>query len=332
MSVEVFLQNAPWLGLMMLGFLGSALFSGIETGCYAVSRIKLHLLSQHGDPAARRLERWLEKPQSLLSTLLIGNNVCNYMGTFGLAVLLNNAGFSDLAQVFLNILIVTPLLLILGETLPKDLFAGYSDKLLYPLTPFIGVTKRLLTWVGLVPLVTLFGAGVLRLLGGGSGGALAHPRRRVQALMREGVGQVVTHEQSDLLERVFLAERRLVGDETVPWSAVQTVSIGATAAELFALAQRSSRSRLPVVDPDGRVVGVLDLFEMLLFTPEECPALAELLNPAAYISPYTGLRTAWAAFQANGWGLAIVGDPEKPVGVVTMKDLVEPITGELIRW
>ena len=183
-----------------------------------------------------------------------------------------------------------------------------------------------------MPLITLFGIGVLKLLGGSSSGALSHPRRRVQALMREGAGGVVTNEQSDLVERVFYAERRLVNDEAVPWSAVQTVGEDAATADLFALAQQSQRSRLPVVNAAGHVVGVLDLFELLLFTPQDCPPLRQLLKPAAYISPYTGLRTAWAAFQSNGWGLAIVGDPERPVGVVTMKDLVEPITGELVRW
>ena len=321
-----------WLAVMTVGFLGSAAFSGVETGCYAVNRVKLHLLASQGHRTAVRLESWLERPRSLLSTLLIGNNLCNYLGTFGLAVLLQTAGFTDTEQAVLNILIVTPLLLIFGETLPKDLFAGYTERLLYPLVPVVAVVKAALTYCGLVPLVAAFGDLVVRLLGGGDSAALAHPRRRVQALMREGVGHgVITHQQSDLMERVFLAERRTVADEMVPWAEVRTVDRGTPAAELFAIAEATSRSRLPVTH-GGRVVGVLDVFELLLHTADDCPPLERLMQPAAFVLPRLGLRSGWRAFQTHGWGLAVVGTDERPLGVVTMKDLVEPVTGELLRW
>ena len=321
-----------WIGVMGVGFLGSAAFSGIETGCYAVNRVKLHLLASQGTRSAVRLESWLQRPRSLLSTLLIGNNLCNYLGTFGLAVLLQRAGFSDSQQAVLNILIVTPLLLVFGETLPKDLFSGYTEKLLYPLVPVVAVVKGGLTLCGLVPLVAAFGDLVVRMLGGGNSAALAHPRRRVQALLREGLGHgVITHQQSDLLERVFLAERRTVADEMVPWAGVRTVAADTPPDALFDLAETTSRSRLPVVR-DGQVVGVLDVFELLMHTRGDCPPLDTLTRPAAFVLPRLGLRSGWRAFQTHGWGLAVVGTAERPLGVVTMKDLVEPIVGELVRW
>ena len=64
----------------------------------------------------------------------------------------------------------------------------------------------------------------------------------------------------------------------------------------------------------------------------EAPPIAELMREPLWITPDTPLRDALAKLQQSRAAIAIVGDGETPLGVVTIKDLVEPITGELVRW
>src|SRR5690606_32443968 len=103
-------DNFEWMVIMCLGLMGSALYSGLETGSYSLNRVRLQVLRHQGWRSARTLDRLLHNPVTLLSTLLIGNNIMNYMGTAGLAVLLEDAGYSEWQTVALNCLIVTPLL------------------------------------------------------------------------------------------------------------------------------------------------------------------------------------------------------------------------------
>ena len=331
---------ALWGPLMLAGFAGSAYFSGVETGVYTINRVRLHLLDARGVVPAVRLRKLVDEPARLLAVLLIGNNAMNYLGTFGLAVLLEAAGVRGWQAVVLNVACVTPLLFVLGETLPKDLFAAHGDRLLYPLSGSIRFFERVFTWTGGVPLVNGFGALALRLVGGseqrespGGQAAVRHPRRQVQALVREGLGQgVLTGEQSDLLERVFRAEGRTVGGEATPWADVVTAGPGDTVAVLRERAGRTSRSHLPIVNAAGRVTGWVDLFEVLRSDPDAGVQLAELRRSVPFLVPETTVYAAIERFQKGRWTLAVVGSPDRPLGVVTMKDLVEPVTGELLRW
>ena len=159
---------STWIPLMLLGFLGSAYFSGVETGVHAQPRAAAPARCAEGAgggppaPAGGR-------PARLLAVLLVGDNAANYLGTFALAVLLEAAGISGWWAILLNVGLVTPMLFVFGETLPKDLFAAHGDRLLYRLSGSIRVFERLFSLTGGVPLVNVFGRLALRLVGEGPG-------------------------------------------------------------------------------------------------------------------------------------------------------------------
>lgn len=334
-----------WIGVMLAGFAGSALYSGMETGAYTINRVRLHVLADRGQRAAVGLRNLLDRPGTLLSTLLIGNNVANYLGTAGLAVLLEAMALSDWQSILLNTLIVTPLLFVFGETLPKDTMAAHADRLMPPLTPLLSGSRWLFTFTGLVPVVRLFSAGVLRLMKQPGGDAAFPPRKRVEMLVREGVGHgILSDEQSAIVDRVLRLGGRTVRQEMVPWSEVLAVRVDDPPSRLWELADRSSRSRFPVVDglggsgasgasgDSGGVVGMIDVFDALLHGPSDCPPIRALMSEAHTLPIETPLRQALHLFQDKGLAIAVVTDHGRPVGVVTVKDLVEPITGNLNSW
>ena len=320
---------------MIAGFFGSALYSGLETGTYSLNRVRLQLLAHQGDGPARRLTRLLNNRTALLTTLLIGNNLTNYMGTAGLAVILEHRGFGQWSTILLNTLIVTPLLFVFGETLPKDLFSAHSDRLMYRLAPVLNFSQRLFTWTGFVPIIGRFTALLMQTLGGKGRDAALHPRRQMEALVKEGIGYgLLSQEQSVIVERVLGLARYSVGDQVVPWSNVSTICLSDDPALLWNLARRTGRSRFPVLDKHNQVVGVVDTTEALVHSSDSCIPIPQLMSEPYRLDVNCPLREGLNRLQRRPDTLAIVTRKEgnQPVGIVTIKDLVEPITGELANW
>lgn len=323
-----------WSVLAVIGIAASALYSGLETGAYSLNRVRLQIRDHHREPAARTLRKLLANPTLLLSTLLIGNNLANQIGVSSLAVILNTAGFNPWQTILLNTLIIAPLLFIFGETLPKDTFAAYCDRLMYRLSPVLTGSRWLFTITGLVPVVTTFSWLAMKLTGGSGQFAPSHPRRQVELLVQEGVGHgLLSDDQSDIVTRVLGMGGSTARDVMVPWHRVHKLRVYQPATVIWKRGGISPHSRLPVINRAGVVVGVIDVLDVLLRDPGNRPSLGKLVAPAIRISASMPLRAALQEVRRSRVALAIVtGHHNEPIGIVTVKDLIEPITGKLADW
>lgn len=109
--------------LFLLALRMSAFYSGCETGFYRVSTMQLTIRSQQGDTWARWLHWFTIRPERFVATTLVGNNIANYMITWSLglgiaAVVSESSGVGELVATFL----VTPVVFVFGELIPKSLF------------------------------------------------------------------------------------------------------------------------------------------------------------------------------------------------------------------
>lgn len=327
------LEFLLWCATGLFGLTLSALCSGAETGLYRVNRIRLHLLDHGGDARARIMRRLLDDPTETLATLLIGNNIANYLQATAVTVLLAGAGYNDAAVLFITTFAVTPFVLIFCEILPKDLFAAHADSL-------TRLTSRPVLWmrlalraVGFLPAVSLVSNLSAKLLGRARNNALSQPRHQLELLVQEGVGHgLLSDEQSAMVDRVLDLGERRVASEMVPWSKVVKVRVEESAQGLWRLADTTSTSRLPVVDATGKVIGVLSFYDVLTHERDRCPPIASLMKPPILLETGATLREALARLKNVRGALAVVVERGQPVGIVTIKDLVEPITGELASW
>ncbi len=316
--------------LSLIGIVLSAVFSGLETGLYTINRVRLIVHASRNDRRAVRLQDEIDHPNRLLTTLLLGNNIANYAGTFGVAAILTRLDFTPVQVVVANAAILVPLLFVFGETLPKDLFRTHTDRWSYRWSGFLVVSRRLLTWIGLGPIVQGFGTIVVRVVGGNL--ALAPTaRQRISQLIKEGIGVGVLREsQTALFDRALSIRDRTVADEMTPWTDVATIS--AEVQPQVRLEQlKLNYTRLPVVDTSSQVCGVLSLLDALL---EPNKPTGELMAEAMTLSPGTSVQAALGMMRSRHQPLAIVVESatERPLGLVTLKDLVEPITGDLAAW
>jgi CBS domain containing-hemolysin-like protein len=324
-----------WLLLALVGFTGSALYSGLETGAYRLNRVRLQIREHRHERAARTLRRLLATPTTLLTTLLIGNNIANYLGATALTVLLERFELSDWQVILLNVALITPILFVFGETLPKDLFAAHADRLMYPLAWVLSGSQRLFKCLGLLALIGAFTTLAMRLFRGHAKAQPFHPRRHVEALVKEGLGHgLISDEQSLIVERALSLSRLTLEQEMTPWKRVVTVKADEPAARLWTLAQESPRTRFPVVDGQGAVVGLVDLKQVLSRgrAAAQGQTIAQGMKPPFMLERSLPLREALRQLQRGHEALAIVTDRGQPVGVASVKDLIEPIVGELANW
>lgn len=317
--------------LTLAGITMSALCSGIETGTYTVNRVRLAVRAGRGERSAQRLSRELQHPERVLTTILIGNNIANYAGSFGLAAIIGSMHLPEWQAVALNALVLTPVLFVFGETLPKDLFRTHTDQWTYRLTPLLVGMRRLFTLAGLLPLVERFGRLVTRVAGGGDRMPVA-ARERMSQLIQEGAGAGALSEvQATLADRALALRELTVAGEMIPWSDVRTIRVDASPAEREAMIRRLPHTRLPVVNARGEVVGILNTLDACL--DRERPT-ERLMYPPYTLPANARITQALRAIRAARRNMAIVLDPRtsRPVGIVTLKDLVEPVIGELGAW
>ncbi|HBZ96590.1 MAG TPA: hypothetical protein DEO57_01950 [Phycisphaerales bacterium] len=313
--------------LILVGLLGSAFYSGMETGLYTINRVRLTVRAGHGDGNAAWLERIIGRPIMMLTVLLLGNNIANYASSFGITGLLDAAGISPVGAIFINAAILIPLLFIFAEVLPKELWRTQTDRWSYRGAPLLRGTNRLLTVIGLVPLV----AAVARLTGTDSNSMVSSSKNRLVQLLREGVDAgVLSESQVTLLDRAMAMQDLNVTGEMVPWSDVRTLPADLRGDARLDALEGHNYTRRPVLDRDDRVIGVVTVLDILL-DPEQ-PTRALMTEPLT-LAASTSVPEALELLRTAKQTIAFVEDRGgRPVGIVTMKDLVEVLTGELEAW
>lgn len=318
------------LNLALLGccLLVSGIYSGSETGIYSLSRVRVDIEAQQGLGSARRVQRLLRDKTGLVITLLIANNLVNqattYLGRDILDYLLVPVG----AQEVVLTLLLTPLLFLCGELLPKDFFRRRPHTLVGAIAPLLRATQLVTLPLGLLLRAIVF---PLERLVGLELGELTRVRsreERVLELLRE---HETDRSRTERMARNVLGLRSLRVDRVmVPWARVHTLAAGLGREEAYATLAEGPNTRVPVCTPEGRVEGYVHQLEVLSAGPDAAPQ--EWLRPMLALAPEVPLDRALARLQAEGQRMALVGTPEQPLGLVTVKDLVEEISGELARW
>jgi putative hemolysin len=121
-----------------------------------------------------------------------------------------------------------------------------------------------------------------------------------------------------------------VGQEMRPWRTVAAIPEASSGEQRARAFLQSSASRLPVFAADGRVIGTVAAVDHL--AAPEAPNRA-IMQPALHLGSRMSALEAIQAMRRERVQLAIVADrPDRPLGIVSMKDLVEPLVGDLAAW
>ncbi len=229
-------------------------------------------------------------------------------------------------------LIFTPLLLTLGEIVPKSVYQQGANRLapivIHPLRMF----KLLLYPV--IAIFSLVARLVARLAGGRAAGHnLFITRQQVRTVveMADRGAHVDMFDQARIRRAARFADTS-VGEAMVPMAEVIAVDRRYDTRTAFGLVRRHGYNRLPVYERSiGNVVGVVTLTVWDLMDRElEDRPLEELTKPALYVSPLQNIDEVLPMLREREDHMAVVVDEfGSAIGIIRMEDILEEVVGEI---
>lgn len=317
--------------LLALGFgfclLCSALYSGSELGFYSLSRVQVDLDARRGLRSARQARWLLRDDAALLITILIGNNLA-----LEVATLLADEAFSELLSsptqvALLTTAVLSPLVFLFGEALPKELFRRRPHGLLPLATPLVA-GSRVVFWP-LERLLRGLSWALERSLGVRPGpGRRAAGRDSVLSYLAEGQRMGALSQRAAALAHNTLALRTIpITQAMVPWERVHCLEAEESDQELRESVRRARHSRLPVVSVQGGVLGYVHQLDVLV--ADSSVSVLDSLRDLPFVPASCSVAQALSSLRVSGKRAAVVGDSLGPLGLVTLKDLVEEISGDL---
>jgi Mg2+/Co2+ transporter CorB len=316
-------------GLIFLLVILSAYFSGSETAMMALNRYRLKHLANEGHGGAKRASRLLERPDRLLSVILIGNNLANFSAA-SLATLIAINIFGD-NGVAIAPVACTIVFLIFAEVAPKTISAAYPEKVALPSSYILQVLL-----VALFPLVWLvngFANSMLRLIGikqeDQTDDHLSHEELRT--VVFEG-SKIASHPQNMMLGVLDLANVT-VEDIMVQRTEIFGIDIEDDIEDILTQLRSAQHTRLPVFNGNiNKIIGILHLRNVtkLLHEKEITKALILQVTEEPYFVPEnTSLQTQLINFQKRKERLALAVDEYGDIqGIVAIEDILEEIVGE----
>lgn len=319
-------MNASLLGVAVC-LVFSGLFSGVETAFTSLSLFQVESIKKRRRGGAL-VERLAKRPDELIATILIGNNIVNILAS----VLATNWAldrWGDAALAFVTGAL-TFLVLIFGEVTPKRLAIAHNEAFAVMLAPFLFVCTKLFR--PLVVVVNAISSLVTRIFGKPGKNELSMETMVQMLSIAEHMG-VVDYAEASMVKNVFR-----LGATTV--QAVMTHRM-----DVFSLDKRTSaedacravmgfgHSRIPVYDREReRVVGVVALRLAIneVLEGRGSRPLAEFMDEPLYVMPTKSLGELFKLFRSKRESYAVVIDEYGGLaGVVTMRDLVEEIIGTI---
>ena len=271
--------------------------------------------------------------RGLLITILIGNNLAVELASrFGESIALRLGVAPGWKEVIVT-LALTPFLFLFAELVPKDLFRRRPHALTPLYAPFLALSKLVYLPLAL-PLRGLSRAVERRLRLSAEELEAARGRLAFLSFLAEGAAAgAVTKDVERMVHNAFALAETPVTHALVAWPRVLTVRADRPEAELREAILHAPYSRLPVVEdgPDGPVVRRYVL-QLDVLGAEPGVGVLELARPLPELGPDVPIDRALGTLRKSGQRVALVGTAEAPLGLVTLKDLVEEISGELDRW
>jgi len=319
----------------------SGLFSGAETGIYQLSRLRLRLGIEKRRLSFVILGKTVRDSAGLLLSILIGNNLTHYIVTSIVTyILLKQMEVEHTAELFAT-LITAPTLFVFSELIPKTIFFYRADSVMPYIAPVLFAFHKLFSWCGVVPLLKIFSRIFAKLIG------LPIPAKTVMAAVRRPHIKAIIQ---DTREEGFLSSvqidiiNRLVGISNIsitsvmtPINKAATVERNSDKSALLEKLKKCAFTRLPVVDRwPANIVGFVNIYDCLS-SPEQFTNIDNFIKPIRKLRAGTTVIDAINIMQSENQRIVLVtrighAGRERPIGIVTMKDLVEELLGELAEW
>ena len=307
----------------------SAYFSATETAFSTFNRIRVKNMAEKGNKKAALALKLSDNYDSLISTILIGNNIVNILASAMATLLFTEllTGNADLAAT-VSTAVLTVVILVFGEISPKTMAKNNPENFVLFSAPIIKIFK-----VILAPFNFVFN-GWQRLI------TRIFKKEDDQGMTEEELISIIEEaeedgdidkEESDLIKSAIEFGDLEVGDIFTPRIDITAIPSGATKDEVSQVFTESGYSRLPVYDGDiDNIVGILYYKDFYAIAYETNVPLHEIIKSVIYVAKTQPVNELMKELQEKQLHMAVVTDEfGSTAGIVTLEDILEEIVGEI---
>ena len=307
----------------------SGFFSSAETAFMTVNRVKMEALADDGNKRAALVLGICEDTQKMLSAILIGNNIVNLSASALMTVFVTDLWGSFAVGIGTGVL--TLVVLIVGEILPKTIATAYSENmsLMYARTVLfiIAVTKPLSF------IINGIASGLLKLM-----------RIDVQSRQTMTENELktyvdVSHEdgviesgEKEIIYNVFDFSDAVAKDIMIPRIDMSCVSSDADYSEVMRTFKEDMYTRIPVFEGNEQdnIIGLINVKDLILIKDKENFKITDYIRKAYYTYEYKKTADLLMEMREKSQNVAFVlSEYGTTVGMITLEDLLEEIVGEI---
>jgi Mg2+/Co2+ transporter CorB len=330
-SSEFWITSAIIFVLLFL----SGVFSGSETALTAASKARIHKLQKDGNTRAARVSRLIEDKERLIGAILLGNNLINILAT-SLATGLFLSLFGDEGIVYAT-LVMTALVLIFAEVLPKSYAIANPDRMALGVSGFIALIVAI--FAPLIAIVQAIVRFTLKLFGrdiSNIDNALTpHEEIRGAIDLQRAEGGLIKADQ-DMLGSILDLDEVTIEDVMIHRKSMEALDLSMSSNEIISAVVKSPYTRLPVFEDDiENIVGILHSKDVLRAMKRAGGQMhrfnvRRIMNKPWFVPETTTLREQLNAFLERKAHIALVVDEYGAIqGLVTLEDILEEIVGDI---
>ena len=309
----------------------SGLFSGSETALFGTRKNALRELKA---ASAKRALKLLDKPQKLLIAILIGNTLVNIALTVLVALLTYRLSeqyhWPHLVTAFIEVVVVTIMVLVFGEVIPKTIALRNPKKVSLKVSWFIGICYTV--FFPLTIILYFIGRLTERSLKVGKDTLIEH-EEDIKTLVQIGEEKGEFEEKEiEMITSMLESTDTCVREIMVPRPDMICVDASRSMKDIFFFVANQKFARFPVFKSDlDTILGFIFEKDILPYLDgKKMTDLSNLLHPPLYLPEKCSVSQAIRVFQEKKTKIAIVVDEYGGTsGLVTLEDAIEEIVGDI---
>lgn len=306
----------------------SALFSSMETAFSSVNKIRLKHDAANGSKKAARALKIAESFDKALTTILVGNNIVNILSS-SLGTIIFTQIFGA-AGVAISTAIMTVLVLIFGEIIPKSFAKQNAEKCALAFAGILGGIMWLLTPISSVFLFLQKAVSKLSKPDNSPNFTEDELKYIIDEIEDQGV---LEEQESNLVRSALEFDETTVEQILLPRVKVVAVERGEDIEKIKEIFIRDRYTRLPVYDKSvDNIIGLINEkdFWAMIMDSSKSPSIEGIIQKALYVSEMKLISEVLYDMQRTKIHMAIVKDQYGGTsGIVTMEDIIEELVGEI---
>lgn len=308
---------------LVIAFLFSAFFSGVETALISARRIQIEVWRKRKRAGAQRAYRTLQNPETYLITTLVGNNIAVVAASSLMALYLHSLNG------FLITFISSTILLIIGEIIPKSFARDKASStllwgslllqiiyiLLYPFIICINLFSKMLLWFVGIPQKDI---------------QRFFSRKDMDMLVHESEADgIMGKSERRIISRMLLKGPLKVRDIMIPRTEIFAIEKTCSLQEASKIFRENGISRMIVFNETlDEILGIVHAKDLLLRSPK---VLKDILRPVHFVPESQYIGECLQELKSKNMRLAIVVDEYGGTsGLVTMEDILEEFLGDIL--